>query len=148
MAGEEHEVHYRHTRTGLTADGVRVVHADAGRVVLEVDGVQRKFEVAAYGDDQVYVNATTLTALPRFPDPTAQLAPGSLLAPMPGTVVRVAEGLTVGAQVTAGAPLLWLEAMKMEHKITAPVTGRLTVLHAGLGHQVQVGALLAVVEPT
>ncbi|WP_369189584.1 biotin carboxylase N-terminal domain-containing protein [Streptomyces sp. R08] len=148
MAGEEHEVHYRHTRTGLTADGVRVVHADAGRVVLEVDGVQRKFEVATYGDDQVYVNATTLTALPRFPDPTAQLAPGSLLAPMPGTVVRVAEGLTVGAQVTAGAPLLWLEAMKMEHKITAPVTGRLTVLHAGLGHQVQVGALLAVVEPT
>ncbi|MFJ4625123.1 biotin carboxylase N-terminal domain-containing protein [Streptomyces sp. NPDC088847] len=148
MAGEEHEVHYRHTRTGLTADGVRVVHADAGRVVLEVDGVQRKFEVAAYGDDQVYVNATTLTALPRFPDPTAQLAPGSLVAPMPGTVVRVAEGLTVGAQVTAGAPLLWLEAMKMEHKITAPVTGRLTVLHAGLGHQVQVGALLAVVEPT
>ncbi|MFJ3417046.1 biotin carboxylase N-terminal domain-containing protein [Streptomyces sp. NPDC086082] len=148
MAGEEHEVHYRHTRTGLTADGVRVVHADAGRVVLEVDGVQRTFEVASYGDDQVYVNATTLTALPRFPDPTAQLAPGSLVAPMPGTVVRVAEGLTVGAQVTAGAPLLWLEAMKMEHKITAPVTGRLTVLHAGLGHQVQVGALLAVVEPT
>ncbi|WP_328829973.1 ATP-grasp domain-containing protein [Streptomyces sp. NBC_00252] len=148
MAGEEHEVHYRHTRTGLTADGVRVVHADARRVVLEVDGVQRKFEVASYGDDQVYVNATTLTALPRFPDPTAQLAPGSLVAPMPGTVVRVAEGLTVGAQVTAGAPLLWLEAMKMEHKITAPVTGRLTVLHAGLGHQVQVGALLAVVEPT
>ncbi|MER6207654.1 biotin carboxylase N-terminal domain-containing protein [Streptomyces sp. NPDC001642] len=148
MAGEEHEVHYRHTRTGLTADGVRVVHADAGRVVLEVDGVQRKFEVAAYGDDQVYVNATTLTALPRFPDPTAQLAPGSLVAPMPGTVVRVAEGVTVGAQVTAGATLLWLEAMKMEHKITAPVTGELTVLHAGLGHQVQVGALLAVVEPT
>ncbi|WP_033286552.1 acetyl/propionyl/methylcrotonyl-CoA carboxylase subunit alpha [Streptomyces sp. NRRL F-525] len=149
MAGEEHEVHYRHTRDGLTADGVRVIHADAGLVVLEVDGVRRKFEVARYGDGgQLYVNATTLTALPRFPDPAAQLAPGSLLAPMPGTVVRVAEGLTVGAQVTAGEPLLWLEAMKMEHKITAPATGQLTVLHAGLGHQVQVGALLAVVEPT
>ncbi|MFJ2888705.1 biotin carboxylase N-terminal domain-containing protein [Streptomyces sp. NPDC087305] len=148
MAGEEHEVHYRHTRAGLTADGVRVVHADAGRVVLEVDGVQRKFEVATYGDDQVYVNATTLTALPRFPDPTAHLAPGSLLAPMPGTVVRVADGLTVGAQVTAGAPLLWLEAMKMEHKITAPVTGTLTALHAVPGQQVQLASLLAVVKPT
>jgi propionyl-CoA carboxylase alpha chain len=125
------------------------VHADARLVVLEVDGVRRKFEVARYGDgDQVYVNATALTSLPRFPDPAAQLAPGSLLAPMPGTVVRVAEGLAVGAQVTAGEPLLWLEAMKMEHKITAPATGKLTVLHAGLGHQVQVGALLAVVEPT
>ena len=149
MAGEEHEVHYRHEREGLTADGVRVVHTDARLVVLEVDGVRRKFEVARYGDgDQVYVNASTLTALPRFPDPAAQLAPGSLLAPMPGTVVRVADGLAVGTQVTAGEPLLWLEAMKMEHKITAPATGQLTVLHAGLGHQVQVGALLAVVEPT
>nr|WSY54029.1 ATP-grasp domain-containing protein [Streptomyces sp. NBC_00886] len=148
MAGEEHEVHYRHTREGLSADGVRVVHADARLVVLEVDGVRRKFEVARYGTDQVYVNATALTALPRFPDPAAQLAPGSLLAPMPGTVVRVAEGLAVGTAVKAGEPLLWLEAMKMEHKITAPVTGTLTALHAGLGQQVQVGALLAVVQPT
>ncbi|MFJ5310119.1 biotin carboxylase N-terminal domain-containing protein [Streptomyces sp. NPDC088350] len=148
MAGEEHEVHYHHTRQGLTADGVRVIHADAGFVVLEVDGVRRKFEVARYDTDQVYVNTTTLTALPRFPDPTAQLAPGSLLAPMPGTVVRVAEGLTVGAAVKAGDPLLWLEAMKMEHKITAPVTGQLTALNAVPGQQVHLAALLAVVKPT
>lgn len=148
MAGEEHEARYRHTRGGgLTADGVRVVHADARLVVLEVDGVRRKFEVARYGD-QVHVNTTTLTALPRFPDPTTQHAPGSLLAPMPGTVVRVAEGLSVGAPVRAGEPLLWLEAMKMQHKISAPATGTLTALHATLGEQVQVGALLAVVQET
>ena len=145
-AGEEHEVHYRHTRAGLEADGVRVVHADARLVVLEVDGVQRKFEVTRYGD-QVYVGQTALTALPRFPDPAAQHAPGSLLAPMPGTVVRVAEGLAVGAAVQAGEPLLWLEAMKMQHKIAAPVTGTLTALHAVPGQQVEVAALLAVVEP-
>ncbi|MFI6546457.1 acetyl/propionyl/methylcrotonyl-CoA carboxylase subunit alpha [Streptomyces prunicolor] len=149
MGDTECEIQYRHTREGLTAEGVRVVHVDAGLVVLEVDGVRRKFEVARYGDtDQVYVNTTTLTALPRFPDPAAQLAPGSLLAPMPGTVVRVADGLTVGAQVTAGEPLLWLEAMKMEHKITAPATGKLTALNAVPGQQVQLAALLAVVQPT
>ncbi|MFJ8054813.1 acetyl/propionyl/methylcrotonyl-CoA carboxylase subunit alpha [Streptomyces sp. NPDC096142] len=148
LGDTEHEVRYRRTRAGLTADGVRVVHADAGRVVLEVEGVRRTFEVATYGDDQVYVNATTLTALPRFPDPAAQLAPGSLLAPMPGTVVRIAEGLTAGAQVTAGEPLLWLEAMKMEHRITAPVTGCLTALNAVPGQQVQLAALLAVIQPT
>ncbi|MET8246094.1 biotin carboxylase N-terminal domain-containing protein [Streptomyces sp. NPDC005202] len=145
MAGEEHEVRYRHTREGLAADGVRVVHADAQLVVLEVDGVQRKFEVARYGD-QVYVNATALTALPRFPDPAAQRAPGSLLAPMPGTVVRVADGLAVGAAVRAGEPLLWLEAMKMEHKISAPVTGTLAALHASPGQQVELGTLLAIVH--
>ncbi|MFE9056129.1 acetyl/propionyl/methylcrotonyl-CoA carboxylase subunit alpha [Streptomyces mutabilis] len=146
MAGEEHEVSYRHTRTGLTADGVRVVHADARLVVLESDGVRRRYDVARYGDDRIHVNTTTLTALPRFPDPTAQHAPGSLLAPMPGTVVRVAEGLTEGTTVQAGQPLLWLEAMKMEHRITAPATGTLTELKAVPGQQVTVGSLLAVVQ--
>ncbi len=145
VAGEEHEVHYRHTRQGLAADGVRVVHADSGLVVLEVDGVHRRFRVSRYGD-QVYVGPTALTALPRFRAPTTDHAPGSLLAPMPGTVVRVAEGVTVGAAVEAGQPLLWLEAMKMEHRITAPAGGTLSALHASPGRQVEVGTLLAVVE--
>jgi propionyl-CoA carboxylase alpha chain len=147
--GEEHEVAYRHTREGLKAegagtDGVRVVHADARLVVLEVAGVRRKFEVTRYAD-RIHVNNTTLTALPRFPAPTTQHAPGSLLAPMPGTVVRVAEGLATGTAVKAGEPLLWLEAMKMEHRISAPTTGTLTALHAVVGQQVDVGTLLAVV---
>ncbi|MGV9506257.1 ATP-binding protein [Streptomyces tendae] len=145
MAGEEHEVRYHHTRTGPTAEGVRVVHAGPERVVLETDGVRRRFDVARYGD-RIHVNSTRLTALPRFPDPTAQHAPGSLLAPMPGTVVRVAEGLTEGTTVQAGQPLLWLEAMKMEHRITAPVTGKLTELPVSPGRQVEMGTLLAVVE--
>ena len=148
LAGEEVEVRYRHTRAGgLEADGVRVVHADARLVVLEADGVRRNFEVARYGDE-IHVNATRLTALPRFPAPTAQHAPGSLLAPMPGTVVRVAEGLVVGAAVRAGEPLLWLEAMKMEHKVAAPVAGTLSALCAVPGQQVTVGSLLAVVQET
>ncbi|WP_309097058.1 biotin carboxylase N-terminal domain-containing protein [Streptomyces sp.] len=145
MAGEEHEVRYRHTRHGLEADGVRVMHADARLVILEVDGVQRRFEVSRHGD-RVYVGTTALTALPRFPDPATRHVPGSLLAPMPGTVVRVADGLTAGAQVKAGEPLLWLEAMKMQHKITAPVTGTLTDLCVAPGQQVEPGALLAVVK--
>jgi len=124
---------------------VRVLHADAALVVLEVDGLRRNFEVARYGDE-IHVNTTRLTALPRFPDPTAQHAPGSLLAPMPGTVVRVADGLTEGAAVEAGQPLLWLEAMKMEHKISAPTSGTLSALHAVPGQQVTVGSLLAVVQ--
>ncbi|MGW0766735.1 ATP-binding protein [Streptomyces sp. NPDC002676] len=147
VGGEEHEVRYRHTRQGPAADGVRVVHADARLVVLEVNGVQRKFEVVRYGD-QVYVNSTALTALPRFPDPAAQLVPGSLLAPMPGTVVRVAEGLTEGAVVQAGQPLIWLEAMKMQHQISAPATGTLTSLKVKPGQQVEPGMLLAVVQET
>ncbi|QHA05382.1 ATP-grasp domain-containing protein [Streptomyces broussonetiae] len=145
VAGQEHEVRYRCTRDGLAADGVRVVHADAHTVVLEVDGVRRRFEVFAYGDE-IHVNTTRLTALPRFPDPAAQLAPGSLVAPMPGTVVRIAEGLEEGVPVAAGQPLIWLEAMKMQHRITAPAAGTLTALPVCAGQQVQPGTLLAVVE--
>ncbi|MGN7136571.1 acetyl/propionyl/methylcrotonyl-CoA carboxylase subunit alpha [Streptomyces pseudogriseolus] len=145
MNGEEHEVRYRHTRTGLAADGVTVVHADASLVILETDGVRRRYEVSRHGD-RVYVGTTSLTALPRFPSPEPEHAPGSLLAPMPGTVVRIAEGVTEGMSVEAGRPLLWLEAMKMQHRITAPTSGTLTTLHATEGQQVQLGALLAVVE--
>ncbi|MBD9734690.1 acetyl-CoA carboxylase biotin carboxyl carrier protein subunit, partial [Streptomyces sp. H28] len=72
---------------------------------------------------------------------------GSLLAPMPGTVVRIADGVAEGAAVEAGQPLLWLEAMKMQHRITAPATGVVTALHAATGRQVEPGTLLAVVQP-
>lgn len=145
----DHEVRYRPTRDGsytVTApDGVRVVSVAPDRVRLEVDGVVRGFEVARHGD-VVHVGPHRLTARPRFPDPTEQREPGSLLAPMPGTVVRVADGLAVGGRVAAGQPLLWLEAMKMEHRVVAPASGTLTALHAAPGRQVEVGALLAVVQ--
>ncbi|MFI0260384.1 biotin carboxylase N-terminal domain-containing protein [Streptomyces sp. NPDC017056] len=149
--GTEHEIRYRLGREGLHAEdfpGVRLLSAAHGRVVLEVGGVRREFTVTPHGD-QVFVDSAagsrTLTALPRFPDPSARAEPGSLLAPMPGTVVRVADGLAEGDRVEAGAPLLWLEAMKMEHKITAPASGTLTALHVKAGQQVEVGTPLAVV---
>ncbi|MGW6917710.1 ATP-binding protein [Kitasatospora sp. NPDC054939] len=149
--GHTHEVRYRLTRAGLEAEGqpdVRLVEAGATRVVLEVAGLRRPYDVAVYGD-RVFVDsptgATALTAVDRFPDPVAPTEPGALLAPMPGTVVRLAAA--VGDTVTAGQPLLWLEAMKMEHRVTAPADGVLTELHAAPGRQVEPGALLAVVRP-
>ncbi|MER0245631.1 acetyl-CoA carboxylase biotin carboxyl carrier protein subunit, partial [Streptomyces sp. HSW2009] len=88
--------------------------------------------------------AHAFTRLPRFPDPTARAEPGSLLAPLPGTVLRLA-GMAVGDAVRAGQPLLWLEAMKMEHQISAPAAGTLTELPVAVGQRVDVSTLLAVV---
>ncbi|MBX7532993.1 acetyl/propionyl/methylcrotonyl-CoA carboxylase subunit alpha [Qipengyuania sp. 1XM1-15A] len=70
---------------------------------------------------------------------------GAILAPMPGKVIAVdvAEGDTVNA----GQRLMVLEAMKMEHALTAPFDGTVTELSASQGAQVQVEAVLAVVEP-
>ncbi|MFD3519391.1 biotin carboxylase N-terminal domain-containing protein [Streptomyces sp. NPDC058653] len=147
----EHEVRYHRTRDGFRAEdgAVRVIAVAPHRVTLEVDGVQRHFDVAEHGGDHVHVDGPTasyrLLAHPRFTDPRTAPAPGSLLAPMPGTVVRIADGIRAGSAVTAGQPLIWLEAMKMEHRITAPASGTLTALHAAPGSQVEVGALLAVV---
>ena len=71
---------------------------------------------------------------------------GAIIAPMPGKVIAVdvAEGDTV----TAGQRLMVLEAMKMEHALTAPFDGTVTELSASQGAQVQVEAVLAVVEQT
>ncbi|QNE79245.1 acety-l/propionyl-CoA carboxylase subunit alpha [Streptomyces finlayi] len=154
--GTETEAAYRTTRTGPVpvgegahaGAGVRVLATHPTHVTLETGGVTRHFTITTH-QDRVYVDTATgshtLTALPRFTDPTERTEPGSLLAPMPGTVVRVADGLAPGSAVEAGQPLIWLEAMKMEHRILAPASGVLTALHAAPGHQVEVGTLLAVV---
>ncbi|MDQ0787645.1 biotin carboxylase N-terminal domain-containing protein [Streptomyces sp. B3I8] len=153
VAGEEREVRYRYRRDGVTVEGddeVRVVRVGAREVVLEVGGVRRRYPVARYGDGGddvcVYVGGTRLAPVSRFPEAVVERAPGSLLAPMPGTVVRVADGVRVGARVEAGQALLWLEAMKMEHRVAAPASGTVEILHAVPGQQVGVGALLAVVR--
>jgi pyruvate carboxylase subunit A/propionyl-CoA carboxylase alpha chain len=150
IAGETHAVRYRFTRSGVelpSNDGVTMVAAAPERVVLAVDGVERAFDVARYGE-QVFVDSplgpVQLVALPRFPDPDAAVAQGSLLAPMPGSVLRV--GAAVGDTVTAGQPLIWLEAMKMEHTVTAPSDGVLAELNVEAGQQVDVGAVLARVD--
>ncbi|MFC9297440.1 biotin carboxylase N-terminal domain-containing protein [Streptomyces sp. NPDC057011] len=146
-AGTEYEVQYQ----PVNHPGVRVLAAEPTLVTLEVEGIRRVFHVKQNSNkSELYVDsplgAHTLTPVPRFEDPQDRTEPGSLLAPMPGTVVRVAEGLAPGSPVTAGQPLLWLEAMKMEHRILAPASGTLTALHAATGQQVEFGALLAVVQ--
>ncbi|MEW4449049.1 acetyl/propionyl/methylcrotonyl-CoA carboxylase subunit alpha [Qipengyuania sp. JC766] len=75
----------------------------------------------------------------------ASAADGAILAPMPGKVIAV--DVSEGQAVTAGQRLMVLEAMKMEHALTAPFDGTVTELSASEGGQVQVEAVLAVVEP-
>jgi propionyl-CoA carboxylase alpha chain len=74
------------------------------------------------------------------------VAAGSLLAPMPGSIVRIA--VTVGDPVRAGQPILWLEAMKMQHRVNAPADGVVAELPVSEGQQIEVGAVLAVVTAT
>ncbi|GLY53353.1 biotin carboxylase N-terminal domain-containing protein [Lentzea sp. NBRC 102530] len=116
-------------------------------VVLDLDGVRVPFHVARYGD-VVEVDSSrgsvTLKVVPRFPEPETKLAPGATVAPMPGTVVRVS--VAQGDSVEAGAELLVLEAMKMEHRVLATNAGTVTELLVENAQQVNAGDVLVVVE--
>ncbi len=68
-----------------------------------------------------------------------------IVAPMPGTVTRILA--EPGVDVPRGAPLIVLEAMKMEHTLRAPADGRLKALKCAVGEFVQEGTELADFEP-
>ena len=148
-ADVEHRVAYRHSRTAVLLPddpGYTVDFAGPAEVVLtDAAGVTRTFHLARPTERDVFVDsvhgAVHLTTVPRLPEPGSEVEPGSLVAPMPGSVIRV--GAAVGETVTAGQPLIWLEAMKMEHTINAPADGVLDELHVHPGAQVDVGAVLA-----
>ena len=134
-------------RDGYVLDGLSVIAASPTSVTLETGGVRTTYDVAIHGDE-VDVDGPTghtrLTRTPRFTDPADAVASGSLLAPMPGTVVRVA--VEPGAEVVAGQAVLVLEAMKMQHTVAAPYDGVVTQVDVREGQQVAAGDVLAVVE--
>ena len=149
LGDETLDVEYRLTRDGLLTHlpGLRLVSATPDEVVVELAGVEHRLAVAVDGD-LVDVDgdgwAVALRELPRFPDAAAVMAQGSLVAPMPGTVVAV--HVAAGDRVAAGQPLLVLEAMKMQHPVVAPADGVVGSVDATVGAQVEAGAVLAVIE--
>lgn len=153
-SGEDHLVEYRQrrdrweVRDASVPEGTRleVISVDPATVRLSIDSVERRFTVTR-NERRVVVTTSaasiTLVEAERFTDPQSVIAPGSLLAPMPGTVIRV--GVAAGDTVTAGQKLIWLEAMKMEHAITTDAPGIVDELRVAEGDQVDMGMLLAVI---
>jgi acetyl/propionyl-CoA carboxylase alpha subunit len=115
---------------------------------MEHGGHVRRARVARDGH-RVYVlsegRTFALVEEPRFGEADALAVAGGLVAPMPGKVVKVLVAL--GDAVTAGAPLVVLEAMKMEHTVRAYEAGVVRAVHVTVGEQVEHDRLLAVVTP-
>jgi len=120
----------------------------AGQVAVELDDRRLVASVVAVTERQeqkrhVFLNGTNYVIL--RDDPLHVVEAGGALgsgltAPMPGKVVALLAG--IGQQVDKGAPLLILEAMKMEHTITAPRNGRVKAFCYAVGDQVADGAQL------
>lgn len=151
------EVGHRHLRDGVEpldlppgVERLEVVVASPSAVTLEVDGVRRSFAVTRLQDEHDHVvvdspqGSCTLRRVPRFVDPSLATPAGALVAQTPGSVVRVEVSL--GDTVEVGQPLVYLEAMKMEHPVLAPSAGIVTELSVTVGQQVDQGTVLAVVE--
>ena len=144
------DVRYHWTRTGITiADAgldLEVVAFAPEQVTLAVSGVRYGFDLTRAGET-IWVDSALgsvrLSLLERLPAPERVTESGSLVAPMPGSVTRIAAG--PGDRVLAGQLVLVLEAMKMEHQIVAPVGGVLAELRVGSGAQVNAGDVLAIV---
>ena len=134
-------------RDGYVVDGFSVVDASPWSVTLETGSMRTTYDVTI-SEHHVDVDGPTghtgLTRKARFTDPADTVASGSLLAPMPGTVVSVT--VEKGAEVAAGQAVLVLEAMKMQHTVAAPHAGTVTEIDVQPGMQVAAGDVLAVVE--
>jgi len=106
-----------------------------GRVVVDADMFHVFFEGASLAFE--WQNLLAHAA-------DAEHGEGRLTAPMPGKVIAVL--VEPGATVEKGAPLLVMEAMKMEHTIVAPASGTVSEILFGVGDQVTDGAQLLVME--
>jgi len=133
------------TKTSL----VRNLSYHGNQLHFEIDGL-RDVATFAFGPDNcIWIQRGKDTA--GFADillAPAEIAEsessGQILAPMPGSVLRVE--IAVGDAVAKGQALLVLEAMKMEQTIEAPITGRVSQVLVEQGQQVTPRQLLVVIE--
>jgi 3-methylcrotonyl-CoA carboxylase alpha subunit len=135
----------RDGRVDVTVSGrtiaARVASRD-GRLNIDAEGAPFVATVVRVADDR-YVFAPGARRRLTLVDPLAHAGEeeahaGHLTAPMSGTVVAVM--VKAGSAVEKGAPLVVLEAMKMEHTIVAPASGVITAVNFGVGDRVAEGA--------
>ncbi|GAB3308446.1 ATP-grasp domain-containing protein [Epidermidibacterium keratini] len=124
-------------------------YADGADVDLTVDGADLATTVLMLpSEDSLWIHDPDGTYAFQNVEPEAQLggaaASGEVRSPMPGTVIAVRT--EPGAEVAEGDPLVVVEAMKMEHVLTAPIAGVVGDFEAAVGAQVAVDELLMTVE--
>ena len=149
MDGEAHHaVRVRFTDSGQRLlIGARDYRIERDGPLIRLDG--RSFKARAVRDGSqwhVFCNGgyRRLALKAELQTPEDAAAAGSLAAPMPGKVIQVM--VEAGARVKKGQPLLILEAMKMEHTITAPADGVVKEINFAAGEQVLEGAELVTLE--
>ncbi|HEX6029817.1 MAG TPA: biotin carboxylase N-terminal domain-containing protein [Tepidiformaceae bacterium] len=125
----------------------RLLSIEGAAVWFEVEGVRQSVSVVTEGNEtwvQGAAGQVHLVEVPRFPEKAVEAVTGGHTAPMPGKIVAV--HVQPGDRVARGQVLLILEAMKMEHRILAAEDGVVREVRAELGHQMEAGQLLLVID--
>jgi acetyl/propionyl-CoA carboxylase alpha subunit len=137
----EHTVRYRFDRTGAVAHLTVDDEPVSEQWLPAIDVIETEIV-----DDTVFVSRGLyrFSIPPRFPLPDEAGRAGSLVAPMPGSVLRLL--VAVGDTVAAGQPLLAMEAMKMEHQVVAPAAGTVAEIFVLVGQQLAHGQRLVQLE--
>ncbi|NNN22320.1 MAG: ATP-grasp domain-containing protein [Acidimicrobiales bacterium] len=137
----------RVTTNGNVIADVKYISGNEGFLDLSIGGVRSRFAVL-HKASKVHVQSVhgtiTFEIKERFIEPGSLIAPGSMIAPMPGTVSKIMVELDQIVEV--GEILLTMEAMKMEHTITAPARGKVVEVDISEGSQVSSGQVLVVLE--
>ena len=132
---------------GIEMTRALVSDFDDTGIVVEVDGVRRRFRVAGSGD-RVFVHSTCgtteLVRVPRFHASRAEELAGGCVAPMTGIIRKV--NVSVGDEVAEGDVLLVLEAMKMEHQLVTHGRGIVREVRVEVGQMVDPDDVLVIVE--
>ncbi|MDJ0944498.1 MAG: acetyl/propionyl/methylcrotonyl-CoA carboxylase subunit alpha [Kiloniellales bacterium] len=128
-------------RANLDSEGR--LRADLGDRQVTATVVRRASAFTVFLDGRAYALALDD---PWAPGAEEESLGGRLTAPMPGKITQLL--VASGAEVKRGAPILILEAMKMEHTIAAPADGRIEALHYAVGDLVEEGAELLAFEAT
>jgi 3-methylcrotonyl-CoA carboxylase alpha subunit len=132
---------------GSASHALQAERLAEGRLLVRLDGRASKARAVRDGHDwHVFLGGAhrRLTLHEELEGLDIDAGGGSLAAPMPGKVIAVM--VKRGDKVQKGAPLLILEAMKMEHTIFAPGDGEVKEVHFGPGEQVAEGAELLLIE--
>ena len=137
--------------TSISIDGIEKEAPDfslkagdgEGQLIVELEGRREIAHVANSGDDWwIHFNGRThLVRLHEKGGISRKEEGGGLEAPMPGTVIQIL--VKEGQKVREGQTLLLLEAMKMEHKVTAARNGVIKSLNFSVGDRVEMGSILA-----
>ncbi|OHV04239.1 acetyl/propionyl/methylcrotonyl-CoA carboxylase subunit alpha [Mycobacterium talmoniae] len=119
-----------------------------GQLSVTLDGVRRCFAVAEADRHLWIADERGTWQLREAEESTVVRSVGprqaEIVSPMPGSVIAV--HVTSGAEIAEGAAVVVVEAMKMEHTLTAPISGRVDVL-VSVGDQVTVDQVLARLVP-